>query len=193
VRILAVAATLIFFSCSQEKPVRSVDGSRAGHPSTDASATSEDTTPIGNGHGEKQFNDVLYSVSVIPATEFLQRKGERVAPEDRKSLSQETVLMLEFALADSQKDIWKYTGMRLSDEDAAQYLTGQLAADIVIEQGGKEWQPTGSSFEGRNGAVNKIRVQLFFGNIDCKQPLKVRLYDQLFGAGLIKFGINERQ
>jgi hypothetical protein len=192
-RVLLMAGCLLtLFSCSEEDAAKK-NGSTAIHTSTASAAVLSSTkgSVALKGHRSKVIGGVQYSVSVMPATEFLRRKGEQVAEEDLEALAKETVLLLRMELMDVQKDIWNYKGMQFSEDDAVNYLVGQIASDISIEQDGKEWRSNGSSFEGRNGAVHVINVQLFFGEIHCDQPLSVKMYDQLFGAGLIKFGINE--
>lgn len=188
-----IALGLAFLvSCTQQQPA--LTARTADTPTTssgDAAIHSGNQRTLA-GFCRKQLGGLNYSMRILPMLDFLQRKGETVAAEDRDDLSKETVVLLEMALENTQKDIWKNPGMQLSEEDAVNYLVGELASDLTIEQNGITRHATGTSFEGRTGAAHQLRVQLYFGNIDCKQPMKALYYDRLFGAGLIKFGINER-
>ena len=140
----------------------------------------------------KEIDGIHYSFSVIEALEYLKIKGEVVAKEDVESLSTEQVVWMEIGLSNKNKDIWQSAKLLLSEEDAMNYLTGVVASDLTIEQGGKEFSASGVNYSGKIGAINTIKIQFFFKGLATNKPMKAVYYDCLFGAGIVKCGINER-
>lgn len=148
--------------------------------------------PESNVFESKEIDGIHYSFSVIEALEYLKIKGEVVAKEDVESLSTEQVVLMEMSLSDKNKDIWESKKLLLSEEDAMNYLTGVIASDLTIEQGGKEFTSNGVNYSGKIGARNTIKIQFFFKGLEKSKPMKAVYYDRLFGAGIVKCGINER-
>ena len=138
----------------------------------------------------KLVNAVGYSVSLVRALDFLDRKGERVAEEDKADLSREAALILETELKEGHRDIFDSPRMTLSKDDAIQYLVGKISEDVMIYQDTKEFKPTGVSYEGALGNKNKMRVILFFRDLDLNKKMRVSYYDRLLGSGIINFGVN---
>jgi hypothetical protein len=140
----------------------------------------------------RERGGVVYTANLLPAIDFVERSGDVIDAADRDDLATEQVLMLECALKKTHKDFWDSDKLLMSREDGMNYLVGQVAADIMIQQHGKTFIPNGVNFEGRSGAMNKIRLQLFFSGLKLNQPLKILYYDRLTGTGLVKFELNER-
>lgn len=143
------------------------------------------------GSKTKKIDNINYRVDIVSALDFVTRSGDHVRAEDEKELANEQVVLLEIALDNELKKIWDDPAVKMTQEDAMNYLVDGIAADFSIEQNGKTISANGVNFEGRSGAVNKVKVQFFFAGVHPEKPMKVLFYDRLTGAGLIKFGINE--
>jgi hypothetical protein len=188
---LTATCLLILFSCTEAAKKGAVpDGKNAVE--SFATESFQHTGKVGEptNFREKELGGIHYTVRVMGALELLEHKGQAVAPEDKADLAKETVVLLEIGAPELQKDIWQHPQLQLSEEDAANYLIGDIVSDLTIEQNGHNYSASGSNFEGKNGAKNALRAQIYFAGADSKQPLKVVYYDRLFGAGLVKFGIN---
>jgi hypothetical protein len=182
---------LVTISCQQQPDlVVSADQAPAMNMSFSTPAA-ESTSDHGPLVSEKNQQGILYRVRMLPANEFVARRGKTIAAADREELSRTTVLLLEFELSDVNKDIWESSQLQLDKDAARNYLVGTISNDLYIAQRGEEIAPTGVSFEGNSGAANQIRAVFFLENIDINKPLTVSYYDQLFGAGLLKFGIHQ--
>lgn len=182
---------LICISCGKQSQVATGDEPE----STAMSFSTPVSTNTADGQQmirkEKTQQGVRYRVRVVSALEFIARRSRSVAAEDRKELSESTVLLLDFELNDENKNIWESTQLKLSKDDAQNYLIGEIVNDLYISQNNKDIYPAGVNFEGSTGAANQIRVVFFLDNIALNKPMTVSLYDKLFGAGLMKFGIQQ--
>jgi hypothetical protein len=183
--------TLLFLlgNCSEEASV-----AVGKNPTRNlASARQQDMPEKADAKGSKtkKIDNIHYRVNILSARDFITRSGDHVRAEDEKELANEQVVLLEIALDNELKKIWEDPAVQMSQEDAMNYLVGGIATDFTIEQNGKTFSANGVNFEGRSGAVNKVKVQFFFAGINSEKPMKVLFYDRLTGAGLIKFGINE--
>jgi hypothetical protein len=140
--------------------------------------------------GTKTINKIRYSIGLISAIEFIQKKGEVIEQRDLEDLKKESVLILEFNHTSESNDIFEEIQSDLTKEDAVIYLKGEILKNITIEQNHNEFIPDGVSYEGSIGARNKIRLLLFFNDINVNESAKVVLYDNLFDNGLVKIKIN---
>jgi hypothetical protein len=183
---------LICISCGQHSdPVIAADQSEATAMAFNSSTAANTPADPQTLFSEKIEQGVIYRVRMIPALEFIARRGKPVAESDRGELSNTSVLLLELELSDVNKDIWESPQLKLEKDDARNYLVGAISNDLYISQNGLDITPTGVNFEGSSGAANKIRAVFFLEDIDINKPLTVSYYDQLFGAGLLKFGIHQ--
>lgn len=192
------ATIILFFAlivgCSEQLPSR--EHSYATDKGDNASTAivtngSVSSTEITNS-GQKTMDNIIYQVQLMPALDYLRRKGETVAQSDINDLKKESVAILQIALTDKHKDILGENQLQLPKEDALMYLSDQISQDLQITQNRKDVMPYGVRFDGHVGATNQVKVHLYFKDLKLNQPMKVMLYDRLFGKGLIKFGINEQ-
>lgn len=181
---------LLLAGCSGQSELRSDTASTTQSKLAASGQEAPITSPGQFFRSEKQLNGIVYSAAVLTAEQFLLRKGERISPEDKEALAQEQVVLLEFSLKDTRKDLWTSDKLTMSREEAANYLAGKIGADIAIEQAGKNFLPNGYSFEGMSGG--KIRTPFFFKGLDMSLPMTVKYYDALLGGGMMRMVINER-
>lgn len=125
--------------------------------------------------------EVRYSIKVMTALEFLEKKGEKPASKDLESLRNETVLMLDYQCKSGELEDFA----KLDSEQAIRYLNKAIAANITMVQTGNKPQITGVLLEGQSLKQRKLRVLLFYKALQPNQPYQFHLEDQLFGAGNI--------
>lgn len=142
----------------------------------------------------KRYNGVNYTVSLINAVEFVTRKGEKLELSERMELSKESVAILKIDLQNSKEtSVFESSKMTMNKEDALKYLVGQISTDFNIEQDGQSISPLGVEYEAGISEPHNIKVFLFFNKINLNKPSSVIYYDRLFGAGLMRFKINNRK
>jgi len=189
--IITIWSLLLLAACSTSPQAQN---KAAGKQAVTAGQAPEVADDAQEEHGQafsrKVINRNIYTVKVLSATVFLERKGENIAPEDREGLAHEIVALLEIQAPDAKRDFFESPGLALSKEDGLQYLVGGIGSDITLVQGTKEFYPSGVSFERVPGMQHKIRVLLFFSGVDLTQKMKISYYDRLMGSGIINFGIN---
>jgi hypothetical protein len=184
--ITAVLLPLLFGSCSEEEKQKPVKH-RPGSPVSDSVPEKVEEEGVSEHH-----NGIGYTFQLIGAEEFVSRKGETIAEADRKALSEESVLIVDFAAADN-KDVFSDSRITMDGDAALQYLVGDIAADISIEQGGKTFEPEGSHYEKGLSGMGQLRSFVYFRGVDPSKPAKVVYYDRLFGAGFMRITVNKVQ
>lgn len=130
-------------------------------------------------------NDVRYKIDLLSAKDFIERKGERVAKSDVQKLKKESVLILEMHVNDRVKSALESSKMVMSKEDAVSYLMSGIIKDVTIGQKKETFKPYEVLYDGHLTGANKLRVFLFFQDVDLNKTSKIQFYDRLFGAGLI--------
>lgn len=133
----------------------------------------------------------IYRAKFLSALEFLEKKREKIAAEDREDLVREGVLILEIQTPEQTKDFFEDPGCLMDKETAYSYLSGEISGDITIIQGQEEITPVGSGFERSPEGPNHLRVLFFLGKMDLSLPFSVRYNDRLTGQGMIKFQLNK--
>src|SRR5690606_20681563 len=109
-----------------------------------------------NNH--KVVNGVEFRFKAIPALDFLARTKQPVAAEDRSSLGQEAVVIVELQDTNSHKNIFEHPRLVVGKDQMVQYLCGNLANDLSIIQNEKSYPCNGVQYEGVMGANNnKVR------------------------------------
>ncbi|MBL4863190.1 MAG: hypothetical protein JKY09_09280, partial [Crocinitomicaceae bacterium] len=84
-----------------------------------------------NGNSDLvELEGVLFRFREVSALSYLVRKGETILEEDKESLENESVFMLEFAVGSGVTDIFNSPVMELSPDDATQYLVGKIVEDF---------------------------------------------------------------
>ncbi len=144
---------------------------------------------VSSKSSSKTHNGITYSFNMMSAIDFLTKKGEQVAKNDRDELSKETVVIVTFNSSNKNKNIFELEQMAFDKEVATQYLIDAFGKDVTIEQGGKTFSPTGVHYETGIGEIGQLRAFLYFEGINISNPAKVIYYDRLFGAGLLRFAI----
>lgn len=142
-----------------------------------------------NKKGTKTYNGISYSFHIMNASDFISKKGEKVEAADQAELNKESVMIVTFSSEKKHTDIFELEQMTLNKEDAVQYLIGALGNDVTIEQDGKSIKAKGVHYESSIGEIGQLRAFLFFDRIRHSSPVKVLFYDRLFGAGLMRFEI----
>ena len=140
------------------------------------------------------FRQVKYQAKVLPALEFLKRKGEQVATGDKADLAKESVILLEFSsLKQSTADVLKLEQCKLDYEKAIEHLSFSIESDLHIEQKGQVIHPNGIQYEREFNISSKKRILCYFSGVDLESDFKLILNDELFGAGILKYNLkNER-
>src|SRR3989338_3245114 len=133
---------------------------------------------------QSTIHQIRYSIDVLSALEFLNRRGEEPDPNDVADLRRESVLILEMESTEELQEIFFSSRMQMDKEDAIKYLIGEISNDLVLKQGENEYSATGLQYDGM--LKNKLRLFLFYKDIDVHAAIHVSFYDRLFGAGLIQ-------
>jgi hypothetical protein len=134
---------------------------------------------------EAVINNIHYNFDVLSALDFLEIKGEHPSPKDEQSLRNESVVILEIQTLENIQDIFLSEKLTFNKEDAIKYLVGDVAADFTLVQDKEEFTPTGVQYDGMLTGTTKIRLFIFYKNVNVKREVKFKFYDQLFGAGMI--------
>ena len=140
---------------------------------------------ITDKNGAVIFGNVQYKADFMPALKFLKRKGEVVAETDKAGLRKEAVLLLEMQVNEGVKNIFDSKQLQLNNQEATEYLMGAVAKDITLTQGKNEFEANAVQYDGNLSGANKLRVFLFYTDIDANKETKIKYYDRLFGAGLV--------
>ena len=141
-----------------------------------------------------RFGEVSYIAKFLPALEFLARKKEKVAENDKKDLETESVILLEFSSRkQSVADVLKLKQCALDYEKAIEYLSFRIESDMHVEQEGKIFTPTGTHFEREFNLSSRKRVLCYFKNIDPKKEFKLVFHDKLLGAGILKYTFEHKE
>lgn len=136
---------------------------------------------------QQWINQVSYEVKYMTALEFLQRKGAQIEPADLEKLEKEQVVLFEIKSNDPNKGIWEDIRMKMSKEEAINYLGAGISNDFQITQNKKDILPNDVSFEGILGQKNRLRCVFFFTEVNLKKDFDIRFYDRLFEAGMMRF------
>lgn len=137
------------------------------------------------GSIEKSYEDISYSADLISAFEFIERRGEKPAEADRKDLENESVVIFEMSCNEGVSSIFESKKIKMSQEDATAYLMDNVGKDFTVVQGEKEHTPHTVLYDGHLTGANKIRVFLFFNELEKNEKSQFKYYDRLFGAGFM--------
>ena len=139
-------------------------------------------------HKRQAYKEVGYEVKTISAIEFLEIEGENISSDDMDELKKESVFILDItSLSKSSRSPFTLKQCSLNKEKAIEYFSFKLEDKIHVKQNGESFQPTGSHFERDFGLSDRLRVILFFKNVDLNQSLEFFYQDNLFGAGKLNF------
>ncbi len=141
----------------------------------------------------KKIADIEYHYSMVNALDFVQRSGNSVAEEDIAGLEKESVVIFEFRTDKETESAFDSNSLKMSKDDAIQYLMSGISDDFVVKQNGTEFKPAGCNYEGQIGERNKLRVMFFMNGLEKNDPFTIEYYDQLFGKGLMKFTNSNQQ
>lgn len=133
---------------------------------------------------QSTVNQIQYSIDILSALEYVNRRGEEPDPGDVDELRKESVLILEMESMEKIQEIFESSRIQMDKEDAIKYLIGEITSDIVLTQGENEYLPTAVQYDGM--VKNKFRLFLFYKDVDVRAGIRVSYYDRLFGAGLIQ-------
>jgi hypothetical protein len=175
----------LLFACSNEStstPTLHIGAETIDTPVSDVSSMSEKPSALNS----EQIQGISYSIKALSGLEFIERKGESPDPEDIAFLEEETVLLFEFEENEIGKKIFDSEQLTFDKDEAIKYLSGKIIGDIEIEQGEEKLIPDAALYEGISSSDSKIRVVLFFTELDKNKEFTLQYYDRLFGAGLIK-------
>lgn len=143
---------------------------------------------IEKGHvsNYKISKGIKFQFKSMTAVNFLNGKLKTVSEQTKKEVASESVVIFEISDTNSFKNLFEHASMQYSQDDAVQYLCGQLVNDIIIEQGGKTFTSNGLQYEGVMDANNnRIRMIIFFKGIDLQKQYTLKYNDRLFDTGLI--------
>lgn len=135
----------------------------------------------------ERINKMTYEVKYMTALDFLQRNGAEIDPADLEKLEKEQVVLFEITSDNPNKEIWEESRMKMSKEDAINYLGAGIVNDFQITQNKKEISPNDVSFEGILGEKNRLRCVFFFADVNLKKEFEIRFYDRLFESGMMRF------
>lgn len=192
--IYIIGAVVCLASCSSDKidinAEQSVDAQIAGNveKQTGSEAESESLDYLSK---VEDIEGVQYSITAMSGLEFIEGKGEVVEASDIDALKKESVIFLEFTNNDPNKKLMEDENFTMQKDDAITYLASGIVADINIEQNEKMIQPNGVLYEKSVSGDHKIRVALFFTDVQMSEEFSFQYYDRLFGAGIVKL-INKK-
>ncbi|MDH4472378.1 MAG: hypothetical protein QE487_07200 [Fluviicola sp.] len=182
---------LLTSGCQDAAPTIPANQSAIGSSNGKVLEVHNNQTPKMGSSNSKTHNEITYSFQLMSALDFVTKKGEKVAASDTADLKKEVVMIATFQHAKSQKDILDSDQITLDKEAATQYLVGELASDVTLEQAGKKVSPTGVHYEKSVGQIGQVRAFLFFEDVSATQLSTIIYYDRLFGAGLMRFTVNK--
>lgn len=140
------------------------------------------------------YKEVGYEIKTISAIEFLERNGENVSSEDIEELKKESVFILDItSLSKSTRSPFSLDQCTLDKEKAIEYFSFKLEDKIHIKQSGQSFRPTGSHFERDFGLSDRLRVVMFFKNVDLNESLEFIYQDYLFGAHELIFSFEQNK
>ncbi len=160
-------------------------------PSSSQSTLSQEAADLPEQESFKNTKTIggfEYRVSVMNMLEFLDRKGETPAPEDRVSLQKQSLLFLEIASNDPGS-IFDSKDIIMSREDISRYLMAEVKSDITVQQAQKRLSCVDVLYEGQWGKSNALRVAFLIDKPEPGVPCQITYYDRITGNGLIKFSI----
>ncbi|MEX2482917.1 MAG: hypothetical protein WED10_00055 [Brumimicrobium sp.] len=136
----------------------------------------------------KIYKEVGYEVKPISAIDFLERKGESIAPDDIEQLKKESVFILDISsLSTSKRTPFSLEQCTLDKETAIEHFAFNLEKEVQVKQGAKIFQPTGSHFERDFGVSDRLRVVFFFKDLSLNKSFEFIYIDRLFGAQELNF------
>ena len=143
-----------------------------------------------NGHiqairNQVIIDDILYKIDILSALDYLKIKNEDPSSADIPELEKESVLIFEIQTLEAVQDIFRSQKIKRDKEDAIKYLMDQISADMTLIQDENEYSPTGMQYDGMLTSANKIRLFVFYKDVNVKELITFKFYDRLFGAGLI--------
>lgn len=140
----------------------------------------------GESGNVRNFDGVSFVFKDVSAVNYLERIGQFPSSEDQKSLMNESVFMIEHVGHKPSGSIFENAGMVMDEQEATQYLIGDIEIDFVVVQNNTRYTPEGVQYDGKIGGDQKIRSVFFLKGVDLSQPYTIEYYDRLFGKGLIK-------
>lgn len=143
--------------------------------------------------GKKKFEEIRYNIGFVSAIEFIERKRQKIEEKDRKELMKESVGIFDIELMHSSRGILESYRNPLDQDQTIQYLSGNIVKDFKVEQGGIEYLPSAHHFENSQSKRNRIKLYIFFKDLDLKRKMRFVYHDRLFGAGMLNFGINKEK
>lgn len=136
----------------------------------------------------KKYGDLLVGIKHIRALEFLEKSGKTVQENDRESLQNETVFIVEFkSLSTKERNPLNLPQCNLTFEEGIKHLSFDLENSITIEQGDSIFTANGSHFERDFSLSDRLRVITFFKGINTKKEFNFSLNDEVFGGGKLNF------
>lgn len=140
----------------------------------------------GESGNVRNFDGVSFVFKDVSALNYLERIGQFPSSEDQKSLMNESVFMIEHVGHKFSGSIFENAGMVMDEQEATQYLIGDIENDFVVVQNNKRFTPEGVQYDGKIGGDQKIRSVFFLKGVNLSQPYTIEYYDRLFGKGLVK-------
>lgn len=181
------------FSCEEEKMKVNPTGSYfLENEKQDGASTRVylSSKSIIDEKGNKKIEEVKYSMGIVSAIEFIAKKGRNSTQNELSKLKSESVAILEFEPTEEHKNIFEAKRNSLNKDKTIEYLMGNIAKDITIEQGGIIYNSNDLLYENSFSKQNRIRLYFFFTGIKSNEEMKIMYHDRLYGAGLINFRIN---
>ena len=153
--------------------------------------SSVNANEVSTGSNKAIINEIQYSFNILSALDYLKGKGERPLPQHVEGLKKESVVIFEINSLEKIKDIYASEKIQMNKEDAIKYLMGSISTDITLVQDNKEFNTTGTQFDGMLTGANTFRLFLFYKNVNVEKPITLKFYDRLFGAGMINLKHHE--
>lgn len=182
------------FSCEEEKMKVNPTGSYFLEDEKQDGASTRvylSSKSIIDEKGNKKIEEVKYSMGIVSAIEFIAKKGRKSTQNELSKLKSESVAILEFELTKEHKNIFDANRNSLNKDNTIEYLMGNIAKDITIEQDGIIYNSNDLLYENSFSKQNRIRLYFFFTGIKSNEEMKIMYHDRLYGAGLINFRINK--
>jgi|GEM_PF-3492094 len=136
----------------------------------------------------KKYGELLVGVKHVSALKFIERTGQVVLEEDKESLKDESVFILEFkSLSAKERNPLNLPQCNLTFEEGIKHLSFDLENSITIEQGDSIFTANGSHFERDFSLSDRLRVIAFFKGINRNKEFNFSLNDEVFGGGKLNF------
>lgn len=140
--------------------------------------------------GLVQTGGIDFVFKTVAATDFINRKGGKIAPEDMDDLSQELVLLLEYRT--NNQDIFSSKKINLNKDEVVKYLSGAIMEDLELIQDGNTISPSGCQFEGSIGSKSTIRTLIFFSKVNLQDDFTLKYNDKIFERGLMNVRLRNK-